>query len=53
MNEQNKGLNSEIEPISDEQDSFHCQREIEGESKCKTQCEHCIDYYKDIDEDNF
>ena len=32
---------------------FHCQSEIEGESKCKTQCEHCIDYYKDIDELHF
>jgi len=27
---------------------FHCQCEIEGESKCKTQCEHCEEYYKDI-----
>ena len=31
--------------------SFYCQREIEGESKCVKQCDHCKIYYKPL-EDN-
>lgn len=27
---------------------FYCQREIEFESKCNTQCDHCKEYYKPI-----
>jgi hypothetical protein len=27
---------------------FYCQRQIEGESMCKEQCEHCKEYYKPL-----
>ena len=30
--------------------AFYCQREIEGQSKCKTQCDHCKEYYKPLDQ---
>jgi len=30
--------------------SFHCQREIEGRSKCTNQCEHCKEYYKPLEQ---
>lgn len=29
--------------------SFYCQSEIEGERKCKYQCEHCKEYYKPLE----
>ena len=29
--------------------AFHCQREIEGESKCTHQCDHCKEYYKPLE----
>ena len=30
---------------------FHyCQREIEEETRCKIQCEHCKSYYKPLEE---
>lgn len=25
--------------------AFYCQREIEGQSKCTNQCDHCKEYY--------
>ena len=28
---------------------FYCQREIENESKCDEQCEHCREYYKPLE----
>lgn len=28
---------------------FYCQRDIEGNSKCKKQCEHCKEYYKPVE----
>ena len=28
---------------------MYCQRDIEGESKCDVQCEHCAEYYSGID----
>jgi hypothetical protein len=28
---------------------FYCQREIERESKCTYQCEHCKEYYKPLE----
>jgi hypothetical protein len=27
----------------------YCQRKIEGKSKCKTQCDHCKEYYKPLE----
>lgn len=27
----------------------YCQREIEGESECKDQCEHCAEYYAPLE----
>lgn len=30
--------------------AFYCQREIEGESKCKYQCEHCKEYYQPLEQ---
>ena len=29
--------------------SFYCQRDIEGESKCKGQCVHCKEYYSTLE----
>jgi len=29
----------------------YCQRQIEDKSKCKTQCEHCKEYYKPLERD--
>ena len=29
-------------------DTFYCQREIEGERECDSQCEHCKQYYKPL-----
>ena len=29
--------------------SFYCQRDIEGESICDEQCEHCKEYYAPIE----
>ena len=29
--------------------SFYCQREIEDETKCEEQCDHCKEYYKPIE----
>lgn len=28
---------------------MYCQRQIEMETPCETQCEHCEQYYRDID----
>lgn len=28
---------------------FYCQNHIEGKKKCKTQCEHCKEYYKPLE----
>ena len=28
----------------------YCQSKIEGKKKCKTQCEHCAEYYKPLEE---
>ena len=30
------------------QSFFYCQREIEGQSICDKQCEHCKEYYKPL-----
>jgi len=30
--------------------SFYCQSEIEGNRKCKNQCEHCKEYYKPLEQ---
>jgi hypothetical protein len=30
---------------------FYCQRDIEGQSQCKTQCDHCKAYYKPLEEE--
>lgn len=30
--------------------SFYCQREIENHTKCKTQCDHCKEYYKPLEQ---
>lgn len=30
--------------------SFYCQRDIEGESQCRNQCDHCKEYYKPLEE---
>lgn len=29
--------------------SFYCQREIEGESICNKQCDHCKEYYAPLE----
>ncbi len=29
--------------------SFHCQSEIEDNGKCNNQCEHCKEYYNNIE----
>lgn len=29
--------------------SFYCQRDIEGESKCASQCDQCYEYYKPLE----
>jgi hypothetical protein len=29
--------------------SFYCQRSIEGEDECDTQCEHCKEYYAPLE----
>ena len=28
--------------------SFYCQSDIEGNKKCKIQCDHCKEYYKPV-----
>ena len=28
----------------------YCQREIENNSRCKIQCDHCTEYYKPLEE---
>ena len=30
--------------------NFYCQREIEFESQCIIQCDHCKEYYKPLEE---
>ena len=30
---------------------FYCQSQIEGERKCNSQCEHCGEYYKPLEEE--
>jgi len=30
--------------------AFYCQREIEGQSKCTHQCDHCKEYYKPLEQ---
>lgn len=30
--------------------TFYCQSEIEGNRKCKNQCEHCKEYYKPLEQ---
>ncbi len=30
--------------------SFYCQREIEGKTECETQCDHCKEYYKPLEQ---
>jgi|CoawatStandDraft_6_1074263.scaffolds.fasta_scaffold02234_20 hypothetical protein len=30
---------------------FYCQRDIEGESICDEQCNHCIEYYGPLEQD--
>jgi hypothetical protein len=37
-------------PIPDVSKSFYCQRQIEGNRKCKKQCDHCKDYYKPLEQ---
>lgn len=29
---------------------FYCQRDIEMESKCDEQCDHCKEYYKPLEQ---
>jgi len=29
--------------------NFYCQSDIEGERKCKKQCDHCKEYYKPLE----
>lgn len=36
-----------------ERPGFYCQRDIEGETPCKEQCEHCKEYYKPIEDGNW
>ena len=31
---------------------FYCQRDIEGESKCKEQCDHCKEYYAPLENEH-
>ena len=33
--------------------NFYCQREIEGESGCKEQCDHCEEYYRPIEKNQY
>ena len=30
--------------------AFYCQSEIEGNRKCKNQCEHCNEHYKPLEQ---
>ena len=30
--------------------SFYCQRDIEGQSICDNQCDHCKEYYKPLEQ---
>ena len=30
--------------------AFYCQRDIEGESICEGQCDHCQEYYKPLEQ---
>ena len=39
---------AELEKLNSVSKAFYCQSEIEGESKCKQQCEHCKEYYKPL-----
>jgi hypothetical protein len=41
---------NEALPIPDVSKSFYCQRQIEGNRKCKKQCEHCKEYYKPLEQ---
>lgn len=31
---------------------FYCQSQIEGDGWCKTQCDHCKEYYKPLEDEN-
>ncbi len=31
---------------------FYCQCDIEGQSKCKIQCDHCKEYYALLEKEN-
>ena len=35
--------------VSNNEVSFYCQRDIEGESICEEQCEHCKEYYAPLE----
>ena len=30
--------------------SFYCQRDIEGQSICDSQCDHCEEYYRPLEQ---
>jgi len=41
---------SQIAELEAKEDDFsYCQKEIEEQSKCKIQCEHCKEYYKPLE----
>ena len=38
-----------IPAVSNNEVAFYCQRDIEGESICEEQCDHCKEYYKPLE----
>ena len=44
-----RGANAMFDLLRLARSSFYCQRDIEGESKCDTQCDHCKEYYSPLE----
>jgi hypothetical protein len=48
--QRNKDLVNALFALYDVGSAFYCQRDIEGESICDSQCEHCEEYYRPLEQ---
>lgn len=46
----NKKVETKALSQHDVSKSFYCQSEIETDNKCDSQCEHCKEYYKPLEQ---
>ena len=48
--QRNKDLVNALFALYDVGSAFYCQRDIEGQSICDSQCEHCEEYYRPLEQ---